>query len=121
METFDDRDAAILAERQRARDAIAGPRVGDYVRMPDGTLRRFTYAWGDGLQTTCAGFGCSFYLCASGHASYSGGLDPTIAREHIVATDETRPGAFWFFHHDLAGAGRGVDVTAPCRVYVVRS
>jgi hypothetical protein len=121
MTTFDERDAGILAERQARRDGIAGPRVGDFVRMPDGTLRRFTYAWPDGLQTTMQSGGTiGFYLGRRGGVSYSGGLDRTIPLERIVSTDEVRVGWFWFFHHDVSGAGRGVEVKALCRVYSVR-
>ena len=37
--------------------------------------------------------------------------------ERFKLTEETRKGRFWFFSHDRAGAGRGVDVFLPCRVY----
>lgn len=120
--TFDEHDAAILTACVLARDMIDGPRVGDFVYMPDGSLLRFTHDWGDGLQTTCQAFGGgSFYLDRSGSVSFSGALDPPIARECIERTSETRDGAFWFFHHGFPGANLGVDCTAPCRVYRVIS
>jgi len=37
--------------------------------------------------------------------------------ERFKPTDETTKGRFWFFSHDRAGAGRGVDVFLPCRIY----
>jgi len=110
----------------QARERFTGPRVGDFVHMPDGTLRRFTYDWGDGLQTTvgaahpCNG-DASFYLGRSGEASFSGSLDSTIPRDRITLTDERHAGRFWFFHHGFPGAHQGVHCDAPCRVYRVRA
>lgn len=117
---FDERDAEILRASTRERDATEGPRVGDFVRMPDGELRRFTHEWDDGFQTTIrANVDTSFYLGRDGRVSFSGSLDRTIARERIEATDETKDGRFWFFHHGEVGAHRGVDAMTPCRVYRV--
>ncbi len=115
---FDDRDCAILAKREAAWNSKPGPRVGDFVIMPDGALRRFTYNWGDGLQTTWGEEAGSFYL-DNGFASYSGGLEPSIPNERIEDTGETRPGLFWFFHHDEARAHNGVSFTIACRVFKV--
>lgn len=115
-QNFDPKNAEILADRVTLRDAIDGPRVGDFIITLDGTLKRFTYEWNDGLQTTWKGTGGSFYL-GEGYVSFSGGLNPSIPFENIEATDETRNGSFWFFDLDIRGAGRGVDVETPCRVY----
>jgi hypothetical protein len=115
---FDGKDQTILDRRRASFDLVPGPRVGDFVRLLDGTLRRFTYRWA-GLQTTMGsnGFGPeSFYLDEAG-ASYSGGLDTTIPLPNLVPTEETQWGEFWFFHHDLACAHNGVNFTFPCRVY----
>jgi hypothetical protein len=114
---FDDRDAAIVAERQHRRDMRPGPRVGDFIRMPDGTLRRFTYAYQDRIQTTDPKSRGSFYLCRTGGMTYSGSLDPSILLTKIVDTGKTRPGSCWIFHHDHPGAGRGVETTVNCRVF----
>ncbi|HEY2530256.1 MAG TPA: hypothetical protein VGJ20_20360 [Xanthobacteraceae bacterium] len=116
-------DGTILAERTLKRSARSGPRVGDFIHMLDGTLRRFTYHWGDGMQTTYrwrdtgeVGTG-SFYLDRSGDVSYSGSLDDAIPLSQIEQTDEQKEGVFWFFHHNESRAHNGVDVKVPCRVF----
>jgi hypothetical protein len=122
---FDEKDAAILAKRQVAFDTVSGPRVGDFVRIPgeDG-LRRFTHHWGDSIQTTvsprhpCNG-DSSFYFYGEG-CSFSGSLDSAIPIECIVDTGETQSGSVWFFHHNEAGAHRGVYCKAMFRVYEYR-
>lgn len=120
---FDAIDGTILAERTLKRHARSGPRVGDFIHMLDGTLRRFTHNWGDGLQTTYRWRDTgrvevgSFYLDRSGAADYSGGLDDRIPLAEIADTGEHRDGDFWFFHHDDARAHNGVQVKAPCRVF----
>lgn len=112
---LDDKNAAIAADIQAARDAITDrPRVGDFVRMPNGSLERCAHAWDDGMQTC---FGGSFSIGKSGLASMSGGLNGSQLWEYFQPTDETKAGRFWFFSHGLAGAGRGVDFWLPCRVY----
>jgi len=42
---LDARDLDILTRRQEGLDRRQGARVGDFVRMPDGTLRRITHCW----------------------------------------------------------------------------
>lgn len=117
---FDDKDAELARERLASWNERQGPRVGDWVDMPDGTQRRFTHNWGDSLQTTCGnGDNESFYFASPGGMSYSGGLDPSIPVERLQDTGEFRQGRAWFFHHDHSGANRGVYFTIPCRVYKV--
>jgi len=129
---LDARDQEILAQRVAI---LAGrhedPIVGDFVRMLDGTLRRFTHRWSEGLQTTVptlregAEPGGSFYL-GHGYVSYSGSLDSTVPLTQLELTNETRPGWVWFFHHDHHTAffhhdhhtaHNGVDVPVEFRVY----
>ena len=123
---FDERDCAIRAERIAMRESREGPRVGDFIEMLDGTLRRFTHKWNDGLQTTYiwqtgADKGkpadASFHLSADGSLSFSGSLDSSIPFASIEPTGETRDGAVWFFHHGEMKAHNGVHTTVPCRVY----
>jgi hypothetical protein len=117
---LDPRDAQLLADRITTRNTLDGARVGDFVRMPDDTLRRFTYDWGDSLQVTLPNAGGSFYFSRSGHMDFSGGLDHSILRDRLHDTGETMPACAWFFHHDHASAHNGVNVMVPCRVFEYR-
>lgn len=115
---LDARNAEIAAEILAAWNAHDGkPRVGDFVRMPNGMLRRCAHAWDDGMQTSDGG---SFSITKTGQASMSGSLYPSQLWEYFHDTGETKKGRFWFFSHGIAGAGRGVDFFLPCRVYELR-
>lgn len=119
IQTFDDRDALLVASRRVALDAVAGPRVGDFVIFADGVTRRISHVWDcwedmpASVQTSDDG---SYYL-GDGYVSMSGGLHPGIPSDTLTLTDELRPGAVWIFHHDLWGAGRGVETEIPFRVF----
>jgi hypothetical protein len=124
---FDERDVEIARERLAEWNELPGPRVGDWVKMLDGTVRRFTHDWGDEIQTTSASPGLctvdgpdresgSFYFHGSG-MSFSGGLDRSIPKAGLVETEEVKEGRAWFFHHGHSGAHRGVHFTVPCRVF----
>lgn len=116
----DERDLTMLAERMEALDRIEGPRVGDFVRFADGVERRISHHWTDGegwdggIQTSDGG---SWYL-GNGYVSMSGSLYGCIPTDSLKLTDERKRGSVWIFHHDFAGAGRGVDLDAEFRVYV---
>lgn len=120
---FDERDAEILAVRERIFNEERGPRVGDYLRTADGMLR-LTHDWGDTIQTTvrpshpCNG-DASFYL-GEEHVSFSGSLDPGIAKCSLRDTGEKLEGSFWFFHHNHACAHNGVYFRIPCRVFEIK-
>jgi hypothetical protein len=111
--TFDDRDAAIVAEREAELNKREGFRLGDWVRFADDRLRRISHIWPDGVQTSDGG---SYYL-GNGYVSMSGSLYRTVPNESLTLTDETRPGWVWIFHHDMHVAHNGVDVQIPFRVY----
>jgi hypothetical protein len=119
MVEFDERDAAILAERRAAYDGIAGPRVGDFEVFADEVARRISYIWReedgtvDSAQTSDGGT----YHLGKGYVSMSGSLYSGVKPETLTLTDEQRNGAVWFFHHDCWGAGNGVDTTMPFRVF----
>ena len=110
---FDEQDADELASRVALWDKRTGPRVGDFIVMPDGSEHRFCHDWHDGLQTTPGG---SFYF-GNGYADYSGGLDPTLKNKLIIATPKQKAGQFWFFHHNSARAHNGVYFKVLCRVF----
>jgi hypothetical protein len=109
----DDRDYEIAGNRLAAWDERTGPRVGDFVIMPDGTTERFSHDWGEDIQTCFHG---SFHL-GDGYASMSGSLNAAIPKDKIIDTGFKAPGRFWFFHHDYWTAHHGVGLVADCRVY----
>lgn len=114
---LDERNQEIAAKTIKAWNARTGrPRVGDFVRMPNGALRRCAHAWDDGMQTSDGG---SFSTTTDGRASMSGSLYPSQLWEYFRDSGEVQPGRFWFFSHGRAGAGRGVDFYMPCRVYIL--
>lgn len=124
MVELDKRNTEILTERMRLLDAQPGPRVGDYVRLPDGKLHRFSHRWDASenpspadvlFQTSSSG---SWYL-GDGWCSFSGGLDPSIPLSEIQSTDETCTGQVWFFDHNWAEANNALHVNVPFRVFTV--
>jgi len=104
----------ILAEKVTAYNQIEGPRVGDFLKLPYGIYTRFTYDWGESLQT---GGGSNSFYFGNGYMSYSGGLDKGVKRDDIRQTEETREGFIWFFDRGISGAGRGVDFKIAFRVF----
>tara|TARA_R110000868_G_scaffold102049_6_gene280987 strand:- start:1124 stop:1852 length:729 start_codon:yes stop_codon:yes gene_type:complete len=115
---LDDRDTLIWAENVAAFNARGPgrPRVGDFLEMPDGQITRICMNHDDGAQTTKALL-ASYHMGSSGHASYSGGLDPSQLYDYMKLQPETKRGRFWFFHHRAPGAGRGVEAWTDCRVF----
>jgi hypothetical protein len=112
---LDDENQLIAAGILANWEARTGrPRVGDFLRFPDGSMKRFCNDTGDGQQLTKGG---SFSIGRFAEVSYSGGLERPMMWERFMPTGETTKGRFWFFSHNRAGAGRGVDVFLPCRIY----
>lgn len=113
-------EAALALRREAWENRAREPRVGDFIQMKDGTLRRFTYDWGDSLQVTAfhdEGYGISFYLDKSGHADFSGSLDPSIHKSKIMPIGESHMGQFWIFDEDIPGGSRGRTFFLPCTVF----
>lgn len=119
---LDDRNREIVAAALKlywepSRYA-AYPQVGDFVLTDPASRRlaRIAYVHPDSIQVARGG---SFHLCRDGTASYSGGLLPADRRPLQLLPYDARPGLFWIFHHNLAGAGRGVEFEADRRVWRV--
>jgi len=112
-------DAKLLWERVAAFNAIPGVRIGDFVRMLDGTLRRFAHDWGEDIQPSAHPdrFGRGSIYFDPPYLSYSGALDPAISKSCLRDTGETMHSCFWFFHHNFTGADRGVSFYVQCRIY----
>lgn len=112
-QTNERRLAALVA----VHDHEAGPRVGDYViwREQDGerVMRRVAHDWGDEVQTADGG---SFHL-GYGGVSFSGSLHRAVPKSDLVDTGETLDGPAWIWDEGIRGAGRGLDVVAPFRVF----
>lgn len=122
MPEVDEIDLELLKNRIIERNKILVPLVGDFVIFPNNKYRRFTYDWGNDIQTTvgpdrsCYGDE-SFYLESDGYSSFSGSLDHAIMKDKLILTNEIRNGSFWFFHHDHPCAHSAVRVNVPCKVY----
>lgn len=116
-------NAAILAQRLAEFDAVQGPRVGDFIRLPRKhrhhvEYTRITHDWGDTVQTGGTAGG-SYYLYGPG-LSYSGSLDRGICKAQLIPTGEAREGSVWFFNEGISGAGRGKYFSVPMRVFAIR-
>lgn len=116
---LDEIDRGILATRTFQRDAVEGPRVGDYVRFENGRLSRITYLWPYDAQVTAL-LG-SWYLDAGGYVDFSGPLfspvQPAVPIGELQLDDEIRSGPFSFYGHDEHRAGNLVHVMVPCRIF----
>ena len=115
----------LLAERIKRREAMLGPRDGDFVRMPDGDLRRIAVsywkevhlAWrfkGDGPDPEG-----SYFLRHDGKLRQSGGRQERIRESMLTDTGEIVQGECWWC--DDSGDGSAIDTTIPCRVYALAS
>lgn len=112
---LDPTNAKLAEEIQAARESFTdGPRIGDFVIMPDNSVQRCCNKTDFGMQTSHGG---RYHVSRSGTASMSGGLNRPRLDEYFQDTGEVRLGQFWFFSHLQPGAGQGVDVYLPCRVY----
>lgn len=116
-EKIDLENQAILAQRQTLIDKRENIGVGDFVIAGDNVLR-VAHHWGDLIQLTDGRFGESFYLSASGHCDFSGGLNPGIPVERFEATTERRYGAVWFFSQNIAQGHNGFHAWANFRVWI---
>ena len=114
--SLDTQDEAYIHNAMIHRSGITGPIVGDYIEFASGQIERVCEEWtGTGRVQTSEGG--SFFLCASGNASFSGGCNPSIPISTLKKTNETRLGTFWIFHHGFAGAGCGIDFQMPVTVW----
>jgi hypothetical protein len=105
------------------REKIAGPRIGDFIFMKDGSIQRFSHDWGDSIQTSNAG---SFHLSSDGLVSFSGGLNEAIPKSSIKETyydwadhscAKGLTGEFWVCYNNRLVHGSKVNVNLECRVY----
>lgn len=106
----------ILKDRVCEFDSIEGPRVGDYVRLDDGSLARIAKITDHYFQL---GVG-SFYLHGRDGCSFSGTLYPPHPHRCLKATPGTKDGLIWFFSANEAKANNGVDYEIELRIFDVQ-
>jgi hypothetical protein len=109
-------NAAILAERMKVYDAIAGARVGDWLDTPNGQFR-IAYHLKDSVQPTMytAEENQGFYLGSA--ISYSGSLGNSIPLDQLQPTEETRSALVWIFSENEVRAHNAVYLQANFRVF----
>lgn len=115
--TPDERDIALLTDRQAARLARPEMLEGDYVQFSDGQTRRVSYVntFGEGsVQTSRGG---SWHISSTGAGSFSGGLDNSVPYRSLTDTKQWRIASFWFFHHEHRTAFNAVHVKVYVRVW----
>lgn len=118
------RDNSHLSDHDRTRVDVAVtqrmaqpmPATGDWVQDKHGTRRRFCNPLDGRAQTTKA-VENSYHLHMDGSASYSGGLSDSVPYSELSLAYEPDFARFWIFRDGRSGAGRGVDVFAPVRVW----
>lgn len=111
----------------KERDAIPGPRLGDYV-IVEGSYERICVLRQEytTIQTThvdnggwaLLGDGCCSFSGTSINFGRSRQFDK-IEKSALRAIEETKDGRFWTFKDGEVGPDRRVDFTAPCRVFVI--
>jgi len=116
-------DKTRLNNRMTEYNQIPGPRVGDWIREPDGRMTRATHDWTGYEDNPTMQHGGEehgqFYL-GDGYISYSGGLETGIKKADLVRTEEMKLGKVWFFKNDYHTAHNGIDYMVDFRVYKVR-
>jgi len=110
-------DVELLTERQRLRDMIEGPVVGDWVVFADGVIRRIGSYWELDQPVVQTANGGSWHLNQYGTASFGGGLCSGVPVSTLTDTTTTRPALFWFFHRAFQAAHNAVYCTAAVRVW----
>lgn len=86
------------------RKLLKGILVGDYLKMPDGSISRITHCHNNSVQD--GGGSGSFHLCSSGYGSYSGSLNHPKDRNKIMDTGKFKKALFWIFSENWVGAHR---------------
>lgn len=115
LQILSNRNKEILTQLSSAYNEKAGPRIGDWLKLPYGLYTRFTHFWDSSIQT---GTG-SFHL-GEGYISYSGGLDSGIAKADLIPTNELKSGSVWIWDKGEVGPGRGVQCEIMFRVFELK-
>jgi hypothetical protein len=119
-----------IKDRVRKREAIKGPRAGDWVIMADGSFARLTL---NGIYKTSNGWrrfatdnrslfpnhSRNFWLSEDGRIGYSGGnqFHDVSHDAKLVDTGQTKSGTFCASKMGVPILPTGFDFELPCRVY----
>lgn len=102
---YDDIDKDIVEARMNILTASTLPNAGEFVLCKDGSLKRITFVYGhewsvpyQGVCTTITGG--TYYLGAEGSTHVDGHFDGFSMMSDLELTNETRPGDYYFYHHD---------------------
>jgi hypothetical protein len=109
-------NAKLLAKKVAEFDKIDGPRVGDFLRFPNGECCRIAKIDDEAFQLGNGGF----FLYGKGGCEYSGGLYAVHPTGSLRPTGETKSGAIWFFNKDEPAENNGVDFSIEFRVFALR-
>lgn len=113
-----DLNIPLLKEREKRFNEKSGPRVGDYVLLPNGKYDRFTQEYENKDWIQAGGSSeSSFYFFPSGGLTYSGTLNEGYPRKDLILTSETKDGKCWFFDRDRGAANNGVYFRSTFRVF----
>lgn len=118
--SLDPKNLEILRVCVQNRAQLIGPRVGDWVVHPDGKESRITHVYNCGGKWLFqdGGDACGrYHIFRSGTEDYSGSLGYPLPLGQLRDTGNTKSGSVWFFHHGIAGAGRGVEFEIQERVF----
>lgn len=116
-----------ITQLQEERSDLDGPNLGDFVQV-EGSLERICvmHRGSNHIQTTALDLG-SFYLGPQGSTSFSGSCINYKRSRQFDRIDKTTlhevgslVGTFWTFKDGEVGVGRGISITAPCRIFVIR-
>lgn len=106
---LDEVDKSILEESLSARMRFSRPLVGDFVELPDGSLRRISVIHQDGdLQLSGEG---SFNITTDGICDYSGRSGYGLLKIEDLRPAGTNSGEVKFFHHREAKHDNLITVT----------
>lgn len=92
----------------------SGPRVGDFLQVAPDRYTRFSHAWGTVLY---AGSVFDSYYLGKGYITYSGSCGRVYEKKQVTLTGQSMEGRIWTFSNNWQGAGRGIHLTVPLRVF----
>lgn len=107
----------VLCKHVAMFNTLDGPRVGDYVELPNGDLRRICVTHFDGdAQMTPSETSGSFNI-DGGACDYSGTCGDVFKLIELRFLHRYKLGSVWFFKDGMPTAHSGIDAEVPMRIY----